>query len=102
MFCLRYEGDVGDSHLPADEPLLLRQDRLQDAQNTLDLVAVPIDSAGNLLRVEVGEPSSLAEVGALARGLEVEPLKLMVALVAGYRDPVLGVVLINQVLDDSI
>ena len=102
MFCLRYEGDVSDSHLPANEPLLLRQDGLQDAQNALDFVAVPVDSAGNLLRVEVGEPSSLAEVGALARGLEVEPLKLMVALVAGYRDPVLGVVLINQVLDDSI
>ena len=63
---IRDEGKVGHSGLSGNEPLLLRQDRLEHAPDTLDLVLVALEGALRLLRVEVGEPRRLAEVRALA------------------------------------
>ena len=83
---IREEDKVGRSRFVADEPLLLRQDALKHAQNTPNLVPVAFDGAGNLLRVERDEPGRLAEVGALARGLEEEPLELGVVLVCTWGD----------------
>ena len=99
---LRDEREVSDSQLPTHEPLLLGQDRLQDGVYALDLIAVPLDGAGNLLGVIHREPGDLAEIGALAGCLEVKPLELLVLLVSVHGNREVLVVFIDQVLDYGV
>lgn len=81
----RHERHVGESHLVADKPLgigrLGGQDALEDTEDALDLVGIPLDSRRELLLVEVLEPAALAKVRALAARLEVQILVAVVALV---------------------
>jgi hypothetical protein len=75
---------------------------LDDAEDTADLALVAGLGRGELLGVVVGEPGFLAEVGALAGGLEVEPLVLGVLLLAaGVVELVGGVVGLGEVLEDG-
>lgn len=75
---------------------------LDDAKNAADLVLIAGLGGGELLAVVVGEPSLLTEVGALTRGLEVEPLVLGVLLLAaGVVELVGGVVSLGEVLEDG-
>lgn len=54
-------------------PLLL-QVPVNDAEDALDFIGVAVDGGLNaLFRMVVGEPDFLAKIGALARGLEVQP-----------------------------
>lgn len=70
----RNEGEVGDRRLVADEPArrLGLEDVLEDGQDALDLGLVAGECVGDLLGREEGEVGGLAEVGALAGGLEEE------------------------------
>lgn len=61
---LRDEAEVRDRQFAADEPFLLREHALEDAEHAQDLLLVPLDRARDLLRVEELEPRDLAEVGA--------------------------------------
>lgn len=80
----------------------LAQVELDDAEDAADLVLVAGLGRGKLLGVVVGEPGLLAEVGALTRGLEVEPLVLGVLLLAaGVVELVLSVVVLGEVLNDG-
>ena len=58
----RDETQVGDAALATDEPLLLREDALQHAEHTDDLLLVPLNYARNLLGGEQDEPARLAVV----------------------------------------
>ena len=101
---LRDERYISDSRLVADEPLLLREHAVEDAEHTLDLVLVALNRAGHLFGVVEREPAHLAEVRALAGRLEVEPLELTVVFVGARRDRDLAllVVLVDDVLDYSV
>lgn len=82
---------------------MLAENRLQYAKDALDLTAVSLHGAGDFLGVIVEEPGNLAEVRALTRGLEVEPLKLGILLFAITDEYlVLLVVLLDEVLKNSI
>ena len=70
-FNLRNERDISNGWASAGEPLLFGQDTLKDTKDPLSLVTVPLYSARDLLRMRFEEPDDLAEVGALARSLEV-------------------------------
>lgn len=76
---------------------------IDDTQNTLDLVAVAVnDRREVLLGVVHQEPSALAEVGALARHLEVRPALLLVFLWEfGVAEAVGLVVGLEKILDDG-
>lgn len=75
---------------------------LDDAKDAADLVLIAGHGGGELLAVVVGEPSLLAEVGALTRGLEMEPLVLGVLLLAaGVVKLVGGIVGLSEVLEDG-
>lgn len=75
---------------------------LDDAKDATDLALVAGLGRGELLGVVVGEPGLLAEVRALARGLEVKPLVLGVLLLtAGMVELVGGVVGLGEVLEDG-
>ena len=101
----RHKGQVGKGDLVSDQILgaLLLQVPIDDAGDTLDLVAVAVDGGLDaLLRVEEAEPGFLAEVGALARDLEVQPREGGVfffqgGVVQGLR----LVVLVDEVFDDG-
>ena len=101
---LRYEGDINDGGLVADEPLLLREHAVEDAKHALDLVPITLDRGGHLFGVEGYEPAGLAEQRALARRLEVEPLELSVVLIGAGRDGDLAflVVSVDDVLDYGV
>lgn len=58
----RDEAEVGDGALAADEPLLLGEHALEDAEDAQDLLLVPLDGARDFLRVLAEEPEGLAEV----------------------------------------
>lgn len=103
MCNLRDEGEVSYSALSANEPLLLLQNTVQDAKDTLDLILVALNCAWNLLGVVPGEPRSLTVVRTLSRGLEEEPLELVELVgLGGSRDSVLGVILVSKVYDDRV
>ena len=102
LWYVRDEREVGDGHLTADEPLLLGQHAVEDAEHALDLVLVALLRARDLLVVEEREPGSLAKVWALARRLEEQPLQLLVLVLAGNRYLILRVVLVDDVLDDRV
>lgn len=121
---VRDERHVDDGQLPADEPLLLGQDTLQDAEHTQDLFGIAFDSTWNLFAMQVLEPEGLAEVRAasvwrhckklsrwrasrqdlpLAGRLEEQPLQLRGLVAIGTcGDIVLGVVLVHEVQHDRI
>jgi hypothetical protein len=97
-------GEIGVGVSVADEVvgLGLAEVALDDADDAANLVRVALLGRGQLLLVEHGEPRLLAEVGALARGLEVQPLVLGVLLgAAGVVELVLLVVGLGEVLDDG-
>lgn len=75
---------------------------IDDAEHTLDLIAIAVKDGGKiLLRMVEDEPRSLAEVRALARGLEVQPALCKPLLwEVGVGELVLLVVGVEQVLDD--
>lgn len=60
------EGKVGNGGLSPDEPLLLGQDTLKNAPDTLDLVYVALLCAWDFLGMEECKPCGLPEVGTLA------------------------------------
>lgn len=103
----RDKSHVGEGHPVAHQPLgpvtLGAQNALDDAQDAPDLGGIAVDGGLDLLRVEVHEPGGLAEVGALAARLEVQPLVAEVALPQrAVRDAAgVGVVLLGQVLVDG-
>ena len=59
---------------------MLLQVAINDAVDAFDLVGVAIDGGLDLLRMEVGEPRFLAEVGTLTGDLKVQPALLLVLL----------------------
>lgn len=97
-------GQIGVGVAVANEVvgLGLAEVELDDAEDAADLALVAGLGRGELLGVVVGEPGFLAEVGALAGGLEVEPLVLGVLLLAaGVVELVGGVVGLGEVLEDG-
>jgi len=99
------EGEVGNGALVSNKPFLLAQDVVEDAQDTPDLVLVPLDGGGKLLWVVVHEPLGLSEVGALSGSLEEEPLfglVLAFLVVVSDGDLVFLVVLGDEVLQDGV
>ena len=46
---------------------------LNNTENPLNLVTVPLDSRGDLFRMDVSEPCALAEVRSLSGHLQVKP-----------------------------
>ena len=75
---------------------------LDDAKDAADLALVAGLGRGKLLGVVVGKPCLLAEVGALARGLEVKPLVLGVLLLAAGVVELVGCVVgLSEVLEDG-
>ena len=78
------------------------QPNIQDASNPLNLLHVPLFRAWEILRMELLEPISLAEIWTLSRGLEHKPLVEQIFLgnsVVGERTAL--VVILDQVLDDG-
>lgn len=78
---------------------VLFQDRVQHHRHTLGFVLITLDGARDLLGMEHGEPSCLAEVWALSRHLVHEVLLDVVFLWGGREaDGVVLVVLLDKVL----
>lgn len=103
-------GQIGKGALAADEPpvpvcghLLAGQMAFQHAGHAIDLFDVALDRAGDLFMVEFLEPGRLAVVRALAAGLEKQPLRREGGEVGARReaDPVVGIVVAHEVLDDG-
>jgi hypothetical protein len=90
--------------LVADEEVaaLLGEVPVDDAEDALHLVLVPLDGRRQLLVVVVREPAQLPEVGPLAANLEVLPAARRAPLLGG-RVVELGVlvVFLDQVVDDG-
>ena len=63
---VRNETNVSDSCFATNKPLLFGQNGFQHTEDTLDLVAVSLKRAWDLLRVVEQEPRHLAKVWALA------------------------------------
>lgn len=115
-----YECQICDCRLISHEVArgAFGENRLQNAEDALDLVVVSLYGAGDLLAVGFLEPRGLAEVWSeksctsgfyvlekwagepLAGDLERVPLKLEVFVLARRRDLVFWIVLVDQVLDD--
>lgn len=97
------EGEVGITVLVADQILTVCKNIVHRFRHTTDFVDVAHPGAFDLLRVVFGEPYCLAEVGALTRHLEVEPLLgVEVFRSAGFEtELLLFVVGFNQVFKDS-
>lgn len=72
----RDEGQIRVRALPTNQITItvLFQHRVQDLSDTLCLVLIAFNGAGEFLVVEHGEPSSLTKVGALTGHLVVEVL----------------------------
>jgi len=72
----RDEGQIRVRALPTNQITItvLLQHRVQDLSDTLCLVLIAFNGAGEFLVVEHGEPSSLTKVGALTGHLVVEVL----------------------------
>ena len=100
---VRYEGQIGDGAFSTNEPFLLRKHALEDTQYAYDLLLIPINCAGDLLRVEEGEPGRLAVIWPLTGGLEEEPLQLLeLFFTVAHRKLALGVVFVSEVEEDRI
>lgn len=100
----RNEGQIRVRAFPTNQIsiAILLQHRVQDLGNTLGLVLVTFDGAGELLVVEHGEPSSLTKVRALTGHLVVEVLLGKVLFrEGGEANRVVLVVLIDQILYDG-
>lgn len=99
-----HEAQIRIRALIPNQPLAttLLQLRLDHASNPPNLSAIPVENRLRLLFSVEREPSPLAEVRALARGLEVQP-GLSEELVGrgGVGEGVGGVVGREQVLDDG-
>ena len=101
----RYKGQVGIGDLVPDQiwRALFLQVPVNDASHALHLVTVALDGRGDaLFWVEEAEPGFLAEIGALAGDLEVQPAKggvfffgAVVVEIAGF------VVVVDEVFDDG-
>ena len=59
---IRDEADIGSTVFLADEPPVLGEDAVQNAEDTDDLLLVPDDGTGNVLRCKQQEPARLAVV----------------------------------------
>ena len=59
---IRDEADIGSAVFLADEPPVLGEDALQNAEDTDDLLLVPYDGTGDLLGCKQQEPARLAVV----------------------------------------
>jgi len=97
------ERNVSNTAFPANQPLLLRENALEDAPYTNGLLLIALNRAGDLLLMVDLEPDCLAKVGALPGGLEEKPLQLMNFVFwrsRGYF--VRGVILLDKVGDDGI
>jgi hypothetical protein len=82
-------------------PLLLKL-LINDPDDALDLLQIPVNGRLDLFGMERGEPSGLAEVGALAGHLEVEPALAEPFLGEGaVRELAVGVVRLDEVLVDG-
>lgn len=83
--------------------LLPLQMTLEDGSDAVDLLDVAFNSGGDRLGMVPLEPDGLAKVGALAGGLEVEPLAGVVEVgsARGEAELVLLVVGLGQVLEDG-
>ena len=79
------EREVGDSGLVGDEPLLLRENPLEDAEDAAHLGAIALDRARDFFRVYHNEPGDLSKVWALPACLEVKPLQLRVVFICAWR-----------------
>lgn len=99
--------------------LLLGEPTLEDGSHTTDFFVVPLFCAGELLRVELGEPGCLTTsflsishllsctgiyllVRTLSRDLEIEPLLRVEVLWCSWREAelVLLVICLDKILDD--
>ena len=82
--------------------LLLLQVGVDDTKHALDLIGIALLGTRQLLLMKGAEPGFLTEVGALTGDLEGEPLQELVLLSgAGIGEAALGVVGVDEVLDDS-
>ena len=59
---VRNERKIGDGQLVANKVFLLGENALEDTQNTDDLLLVPDNGTGNVLRCKRQEPARLAVV----------------------------------------
>ena len=73
IFLSMVSGGV-NLHLVTNQVLLVLQVLVQNIKNTLSLIEISVLSPLQLLRMELGEPSSLIEVWSLARHLKMELL----------------------------
>jgi len=97
-----HEGQVCKGALVANEPGAVVQDAVEDAGDAVDFVDVAHDGGLEPFGVEEAEPRGLAEIGALARGLEVGILLQEVFFGDGsVRELLIFVVLVDQVEDDG-
>ena len=76
---------------------------IDNTEDALDLVGVTVNGGLNaLFRVVGGEPNFLAKVGALARGLEVQPTEGGVFFLGGRVGEVVGLVVgVDEVFEDG-
>ena len=81
---------------------MLGEDIVEHAEHALGLILVAFDCAGYILGSQKLVPAQLAEVRALARRLEEQPLQLSASLVSGNGDLVLGVVFVDDVENDCV
>lgn len=96
-----YEREIGVSHFIAYKPLFASESAVENPQDALQLVVVAGDGRWELLGVENIEPARLAEVRTLTAYLESEPLVAeMLLLQSVIAEHVLGVILLDDVLDD--
>lgn len=97
-------GQIGVGVVVANEIVGLgpAEVELDDAKDASDLALVAGLSRGKLLGVVVGEPGLLAEVWALARHLEVQPLVFRILLGhSGVVKLAILVVDLHEVLEDG-
>lgn len=81
---------------------LILQNHLQDLNNPMNLILIPLLRTGNILRVEQVEPSSLTKVWPLTTHLEVKVLLQMPLVSRGSNvELVLLVVRLDEVLEDG-
>lgn len=98
----RDEGKVCVGDFVTHQRFLTGKPRVQDTNDASDFVSVPLNGAGDLFRVEEGEPRCLSVVRALSGDLEAQPLNLDVLLGSfAVADFVIFVVLVHKVLDNS-
>jgi hypothetical protein len=96
------ERKISECGFVPNKPLLAFKCTVKYTQDPLQLIVVTLHSRRQLLWMKHIEPAGLTEVGTLATHLECQPLVTEVLFFQRQvAEPMLSIVLLNYVLDDS-